>query len=244
MNKPRGWRYESQRHSLAARGIPTTMRSQGMIRAYKPLLSGRIKSLRTEEQDTLTILYDMAYEVMDRNDWSKGKALKDLDYDYGRLKLIYEQTGDPDIKYQMEINENVQSLVGFTSPKEIQNWPNIRDEKIEKYLDDLDANGIKTRLGQSGKHLYYFFFGMGHPYSLSTFVNKANNHKVRDLREESLSQAGGSPTGAFDLIYDRHKQLLNEYYGTEDPIVRKSLEEPMGVSVTAMWQLSSEAMME
>lgn len=128
-----GWYNESNRHALASRGIPTTMRSQGMIRAYKPLLSGRIKSLRTEEQDTLIILYDMAYEVMDRNNWSKGKALKDLDYDYDRLKLVYQETRDPDIKYQMDINENVQSLVGFTSPKEIQNWPNIREEKIEKY---------------------------------------------------------------------------------------------------------------
>ncbi len=135
MRKPAGWRNESQRHSLAARGIPTTMRSQGMVRAYKPLLTGRIKSLRTEEQDTLIILYDMAYEVMDRNNWSKGKALKDLDYDYGRLKLMYRETGDPDIKYQMEINEDVQALVGFTSPREIQNWPNIRDEKIGKYLE-------------------------------------------------------------------------------------------------------------
>ena len=30
MNKPRGWRYESERHALAARGIPTTMRSRGV----------------------------------------------------------------------------------------------------------------------------------------------------------------------------------------------------------------------
>lgn len=128
-----GWYDEPQRHSLAARGIPTTMRSQGMIRAYKPLLSGRIKSLRTEEQDTLIILYDMAYEVMDRNNWSKGKALKDLDYDYDQLKLMYKETGDPDIKYQMEINEDVQALVGFTSPRELQDWPDIREEKIGKY---------------------------------------------------------------------------------------------------------------
>ena len=236
-----GWYDEPQRHSLAARGIPTTMRSQGMIRAYKPLLSGRIKSLRTEEQDTLIILYDMAYEVMDRNNWSKGKALKDLDYDYGRLKLIYKETGDPDVRYQMEINEDVQALVGFTSPSELQDWPNIRDEKIEKYLD---AKGIKSKLGQSGKHLYYFFFGMAHPYSLSTFVNKANRQKVKDLRKEALSQAGGSPTGAFDLVYDGHKQLLDDYYGTDDPDVRKSLEEPIGVSVSAMWHLSEGAMME
>lgn len=133
MKKSVGWRNEPQRHSLAARGIPTTMRSQGMIRAYKPLLSGRIKSLRTEEQDTLIILYDMAYEVMDRNDWSKGKALKDLDHDYNRLKFVYKNSRDPDIKYQMDINENVQALIGFTSPRELQNWPDIREEKIEKY---------------------------------------------------------------------------------------------------------------
>lgn len=104
-----------------------------MFRAYRPLDTGRIKSLRTEEQDTLVILYDMAYEVMDRNHWSKGKALKDLDYDYNRLKLVYQHTGDPDIEYQMEINENIQALIGFTSPKVLQEWPNIRDEKIEKY---------------------------------------------------------------------------------------------------------------
>jgi len=30
MNKPRGWRYESERHALAARGIPTTMESRGI----------------------------------------------------------------------------------------------------------------------------------------------------------------------------------------------------------------------
>ncbi len=131
--KPAGWRDEPGRHSLAARGIPTTMRSQGMIRAYKPLLSGRIKSLRTEEQDTLIILYDMVYEVMERNDWSKGRALKDLDYEYGQLKLVYKETGDTDIKYQMEINEDVQALIGFTSPRVLQDWPNIREEKIEKY---------------------------------------------------------------------------------------------------------------
>ena len=129
----RGWHDEPQRHSLAARGIPTTMRSQGLIRAYKPLLSGRIESLRSKEQDTLIMLYDMAYEVMDRNHWSKGKALKELDYDYGRLKLIYKETGDPDVRYQMEINEDIQALVGFTSPVQLRNWPNIRDEKIEKY---------------------------------------------------------------------------------------------------------------
>lgn len=131
--KPVGWRDEPGRHSLAARGIPTNMRSQGMIRAYKPLLSGRIKSLKTEEQDTLIILYDMAYEVMDRNGWSKGKALKDLDYDYEKLKSVYQRTGDTDIKYQMDINENVQSLIGFTSPSVLREWPDIREEKIEKY---------------------------------------------------------------------------------------------------------------
>jgi len=133
MKKPIGWRNEPQRHSLAARGIPTSMRSQGMIRAYKPLLSGRIKSLRTEEQDTLIILYDMAYEVMDRNDWSKGRALKDLDDEYDRLKFIYKNSRDDDVRYQMEINEDVQALIGFTSPRELQDWPSIRDEKIGKY---------------------------------------------------------------------------------------------------------------
>ncbi len=236
MKKPEDWRDEPGRHSLAARGIPTTMRSQGMIRAYKPLLSGRIKSLRDEEQDTLIILYDTAYEIMDRNGWSKGKAIKDLDYDYGRLKLAYKESGDLDIKYQMEINENVQALIGFTSPGELRNWPDIREEKIEKYLD---AKGIKSRLGQTGKHLYYFYFGAWHPYHLSTWINKTNRQKRRDYTKEKLSQAGGSGSGAFDLIYAEHKQLISDYYETDDPDVRKSLEEPIGIAVSAMHMLST-----
>jgi hypothetical protein len=114
---------------MAARG----MRTRGLVRAYKPLLSGRIKRLRTEEQDTLIMLYDVAYEVMERNGWHKGRALNDLDDQYNRLRLVYQQSGDPDVRYQMEVNEDVQSLIGFTSPRELQGWPGLRDEKIRKY---------------------------------------------------------------------------------------------------------------
>ena len=106
------------------------------------------------------------------------------------------------------------------------------------------SRGIKTRLGEAGKHLYYFYFGAWHPYQLSTWINKTNRRKRRDYTEEMLSQAGGSPTGAFDLIYAEHKQLISEYYGTDDPNVRKSLEEPIGIAVSAMHMLSPDVMME
>lgn len=133
MNKPIGWQYESGRHALAARGISTTMNSRGMIRAYKPLLTGRIKSLRTEEQDTLIMLYDEAFRYMEENNWSKSKALKALDEEYKRLKFIRKQTPDEDVAYQMEINENIQSIIGFTSPHVLSSWPDLREAKIEKY---------------------------------------------------------------------------------------------------------------
>jgi len=218
----KGWHNEPGRHSLAARGVKTTYLGKlGISRGAETVdMSGNILIFpETGDKFLDEARFEHFLDDLGMVGFDEGK---DWDYTEGGFGITIL---NPDIL------TNEESLDAF------ERWG-------YKMPSTFDAKGIKTRLGQAGKHLYYFYFGMWHPYTLSTFVNRANNHTVKELREESLSQAGGSPTGAFDLIYDRHKQLLNEYYGTEDPIVRKSLEEPMGVSVTAMWQLSSEAMME
>jgi hypothetical protein len=104
-----------------------------MIRAYRPLVHRRFKHLKSNDQVTLIKTYDVAYEALAQNGWSKDKALKALDYDYGKLKLSYKVTKDPAYKQMMEFNENVQSLIGFVPVRTMREWPEIRKQKIMKY---------------------------------------------------------------------------------------------------------------
>lgn len=219
----KGWHNEPGRHSLAARGVKTTYLGKlGISRGAETVdASGNILIFpKTGDRFLDAARFEHFLDDLGMAGFDEGR-----DWDYAEGDVFGIIILNPDII------ANEESLDAF------ERWG-------YKIPSTFDAKGIKSKVGQAGKHLYYFYFGMWHPYSLSTWVNKANWQKVNDLRKESLLQADGSPTGAFDLVYDRHKQLLDEYYATDDPDVRKSLEDPIGVSVSVLNRLSPDAMME
>lgn len=138
--KPVGWRNESYRHALAARGISTnsrgigkkaSMAGQSFVNLYRP----STLNIVFRHTDLKLFAYDKAYEALDSADWSTEGAYDFLNEELEQLKGEYAVSKDDETKLQMNIIHHAKYMVR-EEKSFIESWPEIREERIEKYFGE------------------------------------------------------------------------------------------------------------
>ena len=138
--KPTGWRNESYRHALAARGISTnaggigkkaSMAGQSFVNLYRP----STLNIAFRHTDLKLFAYDKAYEALDSSNWSTEGAYDFLNEELKQLKAKYAVSKDDETKLQMNIIYHAKYMVR-EEKSFIESWPEIREERIEKYFGE------------------------------------------------------------------------------------------------------------
>jgi len=153
-----GWRNEPTRHGLAARGISTRSRGIGKkakIHAYEFYETLHPRTFSTLiYRDKFIFIKDKEYEALDQSGWDREVAYDYLNAELEGLEREYAQTGDENIKLQMDVVK--QAKAGMDSQENVEwlrdEWPEIREKRIEKYYgDQMESSGRPITLGISGR---------------------------------------------------------------------------------------------
>jgi len=136
--RPLGWRGEPYRHSMSSRGIKNSMK--GYIRGISPAISSTflgdragIDKIKKEDPEGYIMANDLAYEYLERNNWSRDDAVSNLEEERQRLGMEYKTTKDPEIAREMNVIKVAEMIAGWRSEDLVREWPEMRDDVMLQY---------------------------------------------------------------------------------------------------------------
>ena len=113
---------------------------KGYIRGISPAISSAflgdragIDKIKKEDPEGYIMANDLAYEYLERNNWSRDDAVSNLEEERQRLGMEYKTTKDPEIAREMNVIKVAEMIAGWRSEDLVREWPEMRDDVMLQY---------------------------------------------------------------------------------------------------------------